>query len=346
MNEQSAKVRIQELINLLLKYAHQYYIDENPSVSDAIYDSLMNELKSLESRYPKLISENSPTQRIAAFAIDSFQKVEHQSRMLSLNDVFNIDDVNAWVTRISKLTDHIGSYFLDIKMDGLACSIIYENGNLIQAVTRGDGFIGEDVTANIRTIRSIPLTLTAVPGFARSTTGRLEVRGEIIMLKADFESLNKQRERDGLPLFANPRNLAAGTIRQLDPSLVATRPLNFRAYDIIGDNNFETNMDVYKMISKLGITRNKQAKVVKSIDEIEDFINHWSSERHNLAFNTDGLVIKVNDRQIFSGLGIVGKSPRAAIAYKYPAEEATTKIVDIELSIGRTGAVTPIAVVN
>ncbi len=347
MNEQIAKARIKELIDLLLKYAHQYYIDENPSVSDAIYDSLMNELKTLEAQYPELVSENSPTQRIAAYAIDSFQKVEHQSRMLSLNDVFSIDDVRAWVTRISKLADGIDSYFMDIKMDGLACSIIYQDGSLVQAVTRGDGFIGEDVTANIRTIRSIPLTLTAVPGFEKSTKGRIEIRGEIIMLKADFEALNKQREKDGLPLFANPRNLAAGTIRQLDPNLVATRPLNFRAYDIISDSSdFETNMDVYEMITELGITRNKQAKIAKRVDEIEDFINLWSSKRHDLAFNTDGLVIKVNNRQIFSDLGVVGKSPRAAIAYKYPAEEAATKILDIELSIGRTGAVTPIAVVN
>jgi DNA ligase (NAD+) len=346
MNQQTANDRVEELIKLLLKYAHQYYIDENPTVSDAVYDSLMTELKDLESKYPKLISDNSPTQRIAASALDSFQKVEHQSRMLSLNDVFSITDVEAWITRISKLTDRIDGYFMDIKMDGLACAIIYEDGHLVQAVTRGDGFIGEDVTANIRTIKSIPLTLTAVSGFERSTRGRFEIRGEIVMFKADFEKLNKQRENDGLPLFANPRNLAAGTIRQLDSSLVATRPLNFRAYDIISDiSDFETNMDVYKMISRLGLTRNQQAKVAKTIDEVEEFISYWSNERHNLAFNTDGLVVKVNSRQLFSELGIVGKSPRAAIAYKYPAEEATTKIIDIELSIGRTGAVTPIAVV-
>lgn len=348
MNHDTAKKRITELIALLLKYAHEYYIDEDPSVSDAIYDSLMSELKALEAKYPKLIRANSPTQRIAAYAIDSFQKVEHRSRMLSLNDVFSLKDVEAWIARTTKLLeDRSFDYFMDIKMDGLACALIYQDGHLVQAVTRGDGFIGEDVTANVRTIKSIPLSLTAIADFEPSIKGRLEIRGEIIMLKTDFEKLNSERAKKNLPLFANPRNLAAGTIRQLDPGLVATRPLNFRAYDLIVNlEDQETNMDVYKTISKLGIVRNLQAEVAKSVEQIETFINHWATKRHDLPFNTDGLVIKVNDRQLFRELGVVGKSPKGAIAYKYPAEEATSKIIDIELSIGRTGAVTPIAVVD
>ncbi|HEY5268212.1 MAG TPA: NAD-dependent DNA ligase LigA [Candidatus Saccharimonadales bacterium] len=348
MNEQSAKKRISELIKLLLQYAHQYYIDENPTVSDAVYDSLINELKDLELKYPKLISDNSPTQRIAAYALDSFQKVEHQSRMLSLNDAFSITEVEAWIARTSKLTNKAHDYLMDIKMDGLACALIYENGSLVQAVTRGDGFIGEDVTANVRTIKNIPLTLTALSDFKNSTQGRLEIRGEIIMQKVDFDNLNLERKKNNLPLFANPRNLAAGTIRQLDPNLVAARPLSFRAYDIIVgvEEDLKTNMDVYQTISRLGVTRNKQAKTAESLSQIEDFINHWSTKRQQLTFNTDGLVVKINNRRLFAELGVVGKSPRAAIAYKYPAEEATTKIIDIELSIGRTGAATPIAVVD
>jgi DNA ligase (NAD+) len=348
MNLQQAKKRISELIELLLKYAHEYYIDENPSVSDAVYDSLISELKVLEAKYPDLIKANSPTQRIAAYAIDSFQKVEHRSRMLSLNDVFSLNDVEAWIARTTKLLEgRAFDYFMDIKMDGLACALIYQDGHLVQAVTRGDGFIGEDVTSNVRTIKSIPLSLTKVADFVPSTKGRLEIRGEIIMLKADFEKLNKQRAKKNLALFANPRNLAAGTIRQLDPELVAARPLHFRAYDIIVDNtDLKTNMDVYETLTKLGVVRNLQAEVAKSLEQIETFINTWSIKRQELPFNTDGLVIKVNDRSLFAELGVVGKSPRAAIAYKYPAEEATSKVVDIELSIGRTGAVTPIAVVD
>jgi DNA ligase (NAD+) len=348
MSLQTSRERINELITLLVKYAHQYYVDENPSVSDAVYDSLIRELKDLESKYPDLISPNSPTQRIAAFAIDSFQKIEHRTRMLSLNDVFSIKDVEDWINRTTKLVNGRElNYFLDIKMDGLACALIYEDGNLVQAVTRGDGFIGEDVTANVRTIKNIPLVLSKVDGFERSARGRLEIRGEIIMLKADFEKLNQERLSQNLPLFANPRNLAAGTIRQLDANLVASRPLNFRAYDIILDStdDLETYMNVYETLSDLGIVRNKQAEVANSLDQIKIFIDHWAVNRDRLPFNTDGLVIKINNRSLFTELGVVGKSPKGAIAYKYPAEEATAEIIDIELSIGRTGAVTPIAAV-
>jgi DNA ligase (NAD+) len=350
MNSEHAKSRIDQLIKLLLEYAHKYYIDENPSVSDAVYDSLITELKDLESKYPKLVTANSPTQRIAASALDSFQKVEHRSRMLSLNDVFSIVDVEAWIIRTSKLLPGKSfDYFMDIKMDGLACALIYQDGHLVQAVTRGDGFIGEDVTANVRTIKNVPLTLQKVADFEPSIRGRVEIRGEIVMYKTDFDKLNHDRAKQNLPLFANPRNLAAGTIRQLDPSLVASRPLNFRGYDIIVDNTYKqlaTNMDTYLVLTKLGVARNLQAKVAKSLEQIESFIDHWANKRQELPFNTDGLVIKLNDRQLFQQLGVVGKSPKAAIAYKYPAEEATTKIIDIELSIGRTGAVTPIAVVS
>lgn len=349
MNSKIAKDRINELIKLLLDYAREYYVDENPSVSDAVYDSLTRELRDLETKYPELISSSSPTQRIAGYALDSFQKVEHRSRMLSLNDVFSIKDIEDWINRTLKIiSGRELSYFMDIKMDGLACALIYEDGNLVQAVTRGDGFIGEDVTANVRTIKNIPLRLTKIDNFKRSTKGRLEIRGEIIMLKADFEALNQERREQGLVLFANPRNLAAGTIRQLDSSLVASRPLSFRAYDIILDpeDDLDTYMDVYLTLSSLGIVRNKQALVASGIEQIKKFIDRWATSRKDLKFNTDGLVIKIDNRKLYSELGVVGKSPKGAIAYKYPAEEATAKILDIELSIGRTGAVTPIAVVT
>ena len=350
MNLEQAKTRIDELIRILLKYAHEYYVEENPTVSDAIYDSLISELKELEANYPLLVLANSPTQRIAGQALDSFKKVEHKSRMLSLNDVFSIEEVKAWMDRTSKILDSKKfDFFMDIKMDGLACALIYENGHLTQAVTRGDGFIGEDVTMNVRTIKNVPLSLQKIAKFEPSFNGRVEIRGEIVMYKTDFENLNKKRAKQNLPLYANPRNLAAGTIRQLDPGLVAARPLNFRAYDLIVDNDQDslaTNMQVYNTLSKLGVVINSQATTTDNLEGIENFINNWSTKRQDLPFNTDGLVIKLNNRQLFKQLGVVGKSPKAAIAYKYPAEEATTKILDIELSIGRTGAVTPIAVVS
>ncbi|HUC95351.1 MAG TPA: NAD-dependent DNA ligase LigA [Candidatus Saccharimonadia bacterium] len=346
MNKQQVKKRIDELILLLLKYAHEYYIDENPSVSDGIYDSLTVELKKFEKQFPDLVSPNSPTQRLVSYALDSFTKVEHSKRMLSLNDVFSEQDVEDWLKRTEKiLGPKSHEYFIDIKMDGLACALIYQDGQFIQAVTRGDGYIGEDVTANVKTIKSVPLVLTKVDGFKKSFKGRLEIRGEIIMLKKDFEKLNTQREKEGLPIYANPRNLAAGTIRQLDPSLVAKRPLVFKAYDIIlNDKSLKTFMDKYLMLSSVGIVRNKQAVVVGNLKGVFDYIHMWENKRHELPFNTDGLVIKINDLQIYNELGVVGKNPKGAVAYKYPAEEATTKIENIILSIGRTGAVTPIAV--
>jgi DNA ligase (NAD+) len=338
--------RYDELKALMATYAYEYYVLNTPTVSDAVYDGLMREVKAIEEAHPEMITPDSPTQRVGGAPIDSFQKVAHSSRMLSLNDVFNREDVEAWVKRMDKLlpgTTH--EYFCDIKMDGLACALIYEDGVLTRAITRGDGFIGEDVTMNVRTIKNVPLRLRE-HGSQKFLNGRTEIRGEIIMLKSDFEELNKQREAQGLPVFANPRNLAAGTVRQLDPKLVAARPLNFLAYDLIRDNASEIpSHDVaYEAAQSLGISVSKQQQVFQSIDDVMKFVDHWEEKRHDLPFNTDGLVIKVNDRQHYVELGVVGKNPRAAVAYKYPAEEATTVVKDIVVSIGRTGAATPVAV--
>jgi len=228
--------RLSELKKLLSRYAYEYYVLDQPSVSDAVYDGLVRELKAIEVEYPELITPDSPTQRVGGEVLQGFQKVEHSSRMISLNDVFNKDEVEAWAERVQKLAPSAKTdYFADIKMDGLACALIYEDGVLVQGVTRGDGLIGEDVTANVRTIKSVPLELRQdVPRQYRAfLRGRTEVRGEIIMLKSDFAALNAARESAGEPPFANPRNLAAGTIRQLDTRLVAARPLQFRAYDVL-----------------------------------------------------------------------------------------------------------------
>ncbi len=349
MNKQQAEKRLGELRQLMAKYSYEYYVLDEPSVSDAVYDGLMRELKDLESHHPELITPDSPTQRVGGVPLNEFKKVPHSTRMISLNDVFSREEVEAWVERTDKLAPgRRTEFFTDIKMDGLACALIYEDGVFVQAVTRGDGFVGEDVTTNVRTIQSVPLQLrsdidTKYQQFLR---GRTEIRGEIIMYKKDFEALNHTRELEGKPLFANPRNLAAGTIRQLDPKLVSERPLRFRAYDLIRENADEipTNMFAYETLRALGVAANNQARVFTTIDDVMHFVDEWSEKRHELPFNTDGLVVKLNDRKLYAELGSVGKNPRGAVAYKYPAEEATTIVKDIVLSIGRTGAATPVAV--
>lgn len=339
--------RVRELRDLLNKYSYEYYVNDKPSVSDAIYDSLMDELKKIESSNPELITIDSPTQRVGNKLLDGFQKVRHQRRMVSLNDVFDKSEIEAWIKRTDKLMPgQRHEFFTDIKMDGLACALIYVNGVLAQAVTRGDSFVGEDVTNNVRTIKNVPLRLHEAPGFEQFLRGRTEIRGEIVMLKRDFEELNKKQKALGQPEFANPRNLAAGTIRQLDPVLVAARPLHFRGYDILRDNDAEvpTNSFAYDALTALGIICNRQASVFTNLADIMNFVNDWDEKRHDLPFNTDGLVIKINDRALYDSLGMVGKNPRGAVAYKYAAEEATTIVRDIVISIGRTGAATPVAV--
>ena len=339
--------RIDELKKLIVKYSYEYHVNDAPSVSDAVYDGLFGELKKLEADHPELITDDSPTQRVGSALKGGFKKVTHGSRMLSLNDVFDRADVEAWVQRMDKLLPgSTHEFFADIKMDGLACALVYQDGVLVQAVTRGDSFVGEDVTGNVRTIKNVPLRLRDSKGFEQFLHGRTEIRGEIVMLKRDFEALNEQQRSSGKSEFKNPRNLAAGTIRQLDPSLVAARPLTFIAYDLLRDDptDVPTNMFAYEAISALGVRRNSQASVFTKLDDVMAFVDEWDKKRHDLPFNTDGLVIKVNNRAQFAELGVVGKQPRAAVAYKYAAEQATSVVKDIVISIGRTGAATPVAV--
>lgn len=347
LDKATATKRANELKDQLAKYAYEYYVLDHPSVTDAVYDSLMQELKRIESENPELITADSPTQRVHSEPLDKFKKVAHSRPMISLNDVFSREDVEAWVKRMEKLLP--GSkheYFCDTKKDGLACAIIYEDGVYVQAVTRGDTKIGEDVTQNVRTIKNVPLRLRADATNQQLLKGRTEIRGEIVMLKDDFVALNKKRESEGLPIFANPRNLSAGTIRQLDAKLVAERPLFFVGYDVLRDNTDEvpTNMFAYEAMTDLGITRSPEASVFDSVDDVMKFVEHWDEARDKLPYITDGLVIKVNDRAQYERLGVVGKNPRGAVAYKYAAEQATTIVKDIVISIGRTGAATPVAV--
>lgn len=346
-SKQEAKERIEKLKGLINNYRYHYHVLDESIMSEAAADSLKHELTELEDLYPELITPDSPSQRVAGVALDKFKKVNHRIPMISLNDVFSREEVEAWVVRMDKLlpgTKH--EFFADIKMDGLACALIYEDGLLTTAVTRGDSRIGEDVTMNVRTINNVPLRLRDSKKFPHLKKGRTEIRGEIVMFKNDFENLNRAREDEGLPLFKNPRNLAAGTIRQLDPKLVADRPLQFVGYDLLRDDSSEvpTNAKGYEMMQELGISTSHQSRIFTNLDELMLFVDKTDKIRHDLPFNTDGLVIKVNNRAQFAELGTVGKSPRGAVAYKYAAEQATTVVKDIVISIGRTGAATPVAV--
>ena len=347
LDRQSAKQRIVKLRDLINDYRYHYHVLDESIMSEAAADSLKHELSQLEEQFPDLITPDSPTQRVAGKALSKFAKVQHQTRMISLQDVFDREEVAAWIQRMKKVRQDITEEFLcDIKMDGLACALIYEDGVLTRAVTRGDGVVGEDVTMNVRTIQNVPLTLRANQRFAHFLRGRTEIRGEIVMHKEDFAALNQRRRAAGQPEFANPRNLAAGTIRQLDPKLVAERPLHFVGYDIIRDNLEDTPTIAfgYQMMNELGITTSRQTQIVYGLDEVMSYVNHLDELRQSLQFNTDGAVIKLNDRRQFAELGIVGKTPRAAVAYKFAAEEVTTIVRDIVVSIGRTGAATPVAV--
>lgn len=347
LNLQEARERVEKLRVAINDYRYHYHVLDESTMSEAAADSLKHELSQLEMEYPELITPDSPTQRVAGKALDKFTKVTHRTRMISLADVFDGEEIAAWIERMQRALPGVSNeYLCDIKMDGLACSLVYMDGVLQQAVTRGDGLVGEDVTMNVRTIKNVPLRLRGNQKFAAFLRGRTEIRGEIVMYKQDFAKLNEQREKAGEPLFKNPRNLAAGTIRQLDPQLVAARPLHFVGYDIIRDDwdDVPTIAYGYSAMYELGIETSKQTQVVRGKSEIIDYVTHLGEIREGLKFNTDGAVVKLNDRAQFEDLGIVGKTPRAAVAFKFAAEEATTIVKDIVISIGRTGAATPVAV--
>ena len=350
MNKQQAGKRIDKLRELVNDYRYHYHVLDESIMSESAADSLKHELSQLEAEYPELVTPDSPTQRVAGAPLPGFTQLKHSSRMLSLNDVFDEAELRAWQERIVKLLPEGAKleYFADVKMDGLACALVYEDGLLARGITRGDGFVGEDVTANVRTIESVPLRLRSGKKLGLFTAGRTEVRGEIVMYKADFARLNEQKAKEGKPLFANPRNTAAGTIRQLDPQLVASRPLHFRAYDLQRDDPAEVPAYAYAYdtLRSLGFLANKDARLLKNIEEAMAFFHEWETKRQELPFNTDGLVVKINDRQLYRRLGVVGKAPRGAVALKYAAEQATTKVKDIFVSIGRTGAATPVAMLE
>lgn len=333
------KEEIFKLVALLNKYSYDYYVEDNPQISDTEYDTLYKQLEKLEQEYPEFILDNSPTQRVGDRVLDEFEKVIHKVPMLSLSNTFSIEDLRDFDSRISKLSsDDSIEYICELKIDGLAISINYENGKLLSAATRGDGMVGENVTENIKTIFSIPKTLKTKKSF--------EVRGEVYLPKKSFELLNKEREENNEVLFANPRNAAAGSLRQLDSKITAKRRLSAFIYSVVGDENINSQKMALTVAADLGLPVNPNFKLCKTIDEVVDYIMYWEEHKQDLPYEIDGIVIKVNSYSLQEEIGSTQKSPRWATAYKFPEEELATKLLDIELSVGRTGIITPVAVLN
>ena len=330
---------ISKLVSLLNKYSYDYYVEDNPQISDTEYDTLYKQLEKLEENHPEYILENSPTQRVGDRVLDEFEKITHKVPMLSLSNTFSTEDLRDFDARISKLVpDHSVEYICELKIDGLAISIKYENGRLVSAATRGDGSVGEDVTENIKTIFSIPKVLKDNRTF--------EVRGEVYLPRKSFELLNSERESNNEVLFANPRNAAAGSLRQLDSKITAKRRLSAFIYSIVGDDSIVSQENALNTAKEYNLPVNPNFKLCKSIDEVIDYINYWTEHKKNLPYDIDGIVIKVNSYSTQEEVGYTQKSPRWATAYKFPEEELATKLLDVELSVGRTGIITPVAILD
>lgn len=340
MDLKQTEDRVKELQNLLNQYNYQYHVLDKPSVPDAEYDHLLKELVELEQQFPQFQTEDSPTQRVGGTVLESFKKVEHRTPMLSLGNAFNKADLKDFDRRVRGLVGDDFSYVCELKIDGLAVSLRYEDGVFIQGATRGDGSIGEDITSNLKTIKSIPLKLTEPV--------TLEVRGEAFMSKKSFEALNKVKEENGEELAANPRNAAAGSLRQLDPKMAASRNLDVYLYSIadVGATGVTSHSEGLDYLEKLGFKTNQERRKFSKIEDVIDFVQGWVEKRPHLPYEIDGMVIKVDSLEQQIELGTTAKSPRWAIAYKFPAEEVVTVLKDIELSVGRTGVVTPTAILE
>jgi DNA ligase (NAD+) len=340
LNEEHAKERILELRELLEKYNYEYHVLDKPSVPDAEYDQLMKELIELENNHPELHDEHSPTSRVGGAVLDFFEKVEHTVPMLSLGNAFNDQDLRDFDRRVRDGVGDNVTYVAELKIDGLAVSLLYEDGRFIRGATRGDGTIGEDITNNLKTIRSIPFRL--------KDPVRLEVRGEAFMPKKSFQKLNAHREEEGQELFANPRNAAAGSLRQLDPKIAASRNLDIFVYGVgkLEGHSVDSHDESLTYLSHLGFKTNPEWKKCDNIDEVIEYVNGWQEKRPDLPYEIDGIVIKVNSLYQQEELGFTAKNPRWAIAYKFPAEEVVTKLEGIELNVGRTGVVTPTALLQ
>ncbi len=335
--------QIEKLRDQIRRHDELYYVNDSPEISDREYDLLLQKLQELEAANPEFVTPDSPTQRVGGRPAEGFPEVVHTRPMMSLDNSYNIDELRAFDERCRRLADGRPlEYVAELKIDGLSLSLQYENGVLTRGVTRGDGRIGEEVTQNARTIRSVPLRLRPE---AKGITGPLEVRGEVFIPLDVFQRTNAEREEAGEPRFANPRNAAAGAIRQLDPKLVARRKLDMFVYDLLvgGRKPFPTHSESLEWLDKAGFRVNTHRQVCKNIDEVIDFANEQEKLRDDLGYEIDGLVVKVNSTALQDEFGATSKAPRWAIAYKYPARQASTKVLDIQVQVGRTGALTPVA---
>ena len=336
---------MRELVDEISHHDIRYYVEDNPEISDFEYDSLLRELRQLEEKFPRLILSDSPTQRVSGRPVEAFPQVEHKASMLSLGNCYSPDELREFDARVHKWLGEKSrvEYVVELKIDGLGIALLYEDGSLVRGATRGDGRIGEDVTSNIRTIRSIPLRLKSEGGLRN-----VEVRGEVYMPVDGLRKLNKQREADGESLFANPRNAAAGSVRQLDPKVAASRPLEAYLYTLSysRDPMPRTHEECLDKMRKSGLRVSPQTKKFDSIDGILRHISAWESKREELGYEIDGMVIKVNSLDQQEKLGYTAKEPRWAIAYKYPPKQMTTRLVEIQVQVGRTGALTPVAVLE
>lgn len=367
MNKKEAEVRIKKLRDTIEHHRYLYHVLDRQEISDAALDSLKHELYTLEQAFPSLITKSSPTQRVGGVALEKFEKVPHRIRMLSIEDVFSFEEMTEWHTRIAKLVPRVLlEFFAEIKMDGLAVSLEYEDGILKRGSTRGDGRIGEEVTNNLKTIDSIPLSLRRpdekeISVFLKTHHGRIdavkfskamqslkghiEIRGEVFMGKKTFTRLNKEQEKKGLPPFANPRNVSAGTIRQLDPRIVADRHLDFFGYSMMNEDYFgvTTHEQVHELLRLLGVKINPMYALCQALSSVEKFHTEVIKKREKFDYWTDGIVVTVNENSVYDKLGIVGKTPRASVAYKFPAVQATTILQDVTFQVGRTATLTPVA---
>ncbi|MDR5682877.1 MAG: NAD-dependent DNA ligase LigA [Armatimonadota bacterium] len=337
--------RIEELRRQIDHHNYRYYVLDDPEISDEAYDALVGELRELEARYPELVTPDSPTQRVGAPPSAAFAEVRHRVPMLSLANAFTEDELRAWDRRVrGGLRGQRVEYVCELKIDGVAVNLVYEGGQLVRGATRGDGFRGEDVTANLRTVRSVPLRLRAeapIPSF-------VEVRGEVYLSRQAFEAVNRERERQGLSLFANPRNAAAGSLRQLDPAVTASRPLQIFCYGVghVEGLRLDTHWEALRWMREAGLRTHPASRLCDDLEAVLAFVEEWTHRHRELDYDTDGVVVKVNSFDQQHELGATAASPRWAIAYKFPAQQAVTRVKDIVAYVGRTGAVTPVAILE
>ena len=337
---------IESLRDKIRHHEYRYYVLDDPEISDAQFDQLMNQLKALESEHPELVTPESPTQRVGGKPSEGFVKAPHSSPMLSLDNTYNVDDLRNWERRVHELTGRQDiEYVCELKLDGMSLALHYENGRLVRGITRGDGTIGEDVTLNVRTVRSIPLSIPRERLKAAGIPADFEVRGEMLMPIAAFKKMNEEREQKGLPVFANPRNATAGTVRQLEPSITAERRLDYFAYMLLKDGRtfFDRHWETLNALDAAGFKVNRSRKLAKTFDEVWKFIEQEEVKREKLPYEIDGIVVKVDRTALQNELGYTGKAPRWAIAYKYAARGGITRIEGIRVQVGRTGKLTPVA---